>query len=89
MSNKTARSSYNNASSTMLFLDGHPVPYSLTVQHPNGESVSNAYNYLPQVRGWLALHRPGQHIERIEGAYVFYSQGIRLSLFCTGKAKRL
>jgi hypothetical protein len=55
----------------LQILDGHPVPYSLTTRIA-GESV-DAEPYRQAVEAWLAWARPGQKIERIEGAYVFYS----------------
>ena len=54
----------------LQILDGHPVPYSLTTQI-EGESV-DAEPVRAKVEAWLAWARPGQTIERIDGAYVFY-----------------
>jgi hypothetical protein len=52
-------------------IDGHPVPYSLTVQI-NGESIQDARKFSVQIAGWLAAKKPEMEIVRYEGAYVFY-----------------
>jgi hypothetical protein len=56
-------------------LDGHPVPYSLTVQ-VNGESVKAASAYLEIVDAFLRIK--GMRRTRIDGAYVFYDAAIAL-----------
>lgn len=57
-------------------LDGHPVPYSGTVQRQRAdtgdwESISAA-SVLSEINDWLRIHRPQQKLVRLDGSYFFY-----------------
>ena len=53
-------------------LDGHPVPYSLTITDADGEMTEE------QIRDagtrWLRSNKPEMQVTRIEGYYVFYDR---------------
>jgi hypothetical protein len=59
-------------------LDGHPVPFSFTLQS-GGVSI-DAVNHLVFVHDWLKQRRPDVDITRIDGAYVFYSPRLEVSV---------
>ena len=59
-------------------IDGHPVPYSGTVQRERTgtgewESVPAA-SVLSVIEDWLRANRPGQTLLRIDDAYFYYGR---------------
>lgn len=65
-------------SKQLTVLDGHPVPHSLTLQS-GGVSI-DAINHRVFVHDWLKERNPDMDITRIEGAYVFYSPRLEVSV---------
>lgn len=59
-------------------IDGHPVPYSATVQRQRKDN--NDWESFPCIRAidliddWMKAHRPDQKILRTEEAYFFYGE---------------
>jgi len=67
----------NNHTGPARIIDGHPVPYSATVQRQRAddgewESVK-AIRHLSEINDWMKLHRPGKTVLRTDGAYFFYT----------------
>ena len=62
----------------LQILDGHPVPYSATCQRRRKEDGQlesvNAVNFLSDIDDWMRRHRPGQKVQRCDGAYFFYGE---------------
>lgn len=59
-------------------IDGHPVPYSATVQRQRAdtgdwESIP-AVSVLSDIDDWMRRSRPNQKLHRTEGAYFFYGE---------------
>lgn len=56
-------------------IDGHPVPYSLTVE-PGDRSDLTTDEVRRAAERWLAESKPQMRIVRIDGHYVYYDYAL-------------